>query len=191
VTDTAGAGYNRGGAAVLKDAYWETAGEHYSIPIRLKKGTGNGVQGGDTGKAGACWLFDPEDPALSRHRLLAVDDTVYADSTPIAGVLNPDTKALDPNGEYFYFGREPIWHTRAGAYSRYISNGGGGWGSAKTREPERVLSDVRNGYVSVEGARAMYGVVVTGDPENDPEGIAVDAEATRVLRATGVVKLKG
>mgnify|MGYP000087108601 CR=1 FL=1 len=39
--------------------------------IRLKKGTGNGVQGGDTGTAGACWLFEPEDPALQRpDRLL-------------------------------------------------------------------------------------------------------------------------
>lgn len=190
VIDTAGAGYNRGGAGVLKDAYWETAGEHYSIPIRLKKGTGNGVQGGDTGKAGACWLFDPQDTAHAPPPgLLAVDDSVYANSRPIAGVLDPATKALDPQGEYFYFGREPIWHTRAGAYSRYISNGGGGWGSAKTREPARVLADVRDGYVSIDGARTMYGVIVTGDPDNDPESLAIDEAGTRALRTASVVKL--
>ncbi len=190
VPDTAGPGYNRGGAAVLKDAYWETAGEHYSIPIRLKKGTGNGVQGGGTGTAGACWLFEPEDPALQRpERLLPVDRTVYANSVPIAGVLDPLTKALDPHGQYFYFGRQPVWHTRPGAYSRYITNGGGGWGAAFTREPVRVLADVRNGYVTLDGARAMYGVVITGDPDFDPEGLAIDEAATRALRAGNVTKL--
>ena len=52
VTDSGGAGENRGGAGVLKDAFWETAGEHYSIPVRLKQGTGNNVQGGETGAMG-------------------------------------------------------------------------------------------------------------------------------------------
>jgi N-methylhydantoinase B len=190
VIDTAGAGYNRGGAAVLKDAYWETAGEHYSIPIRLKKGTGNGVQGGGTGKAGACWLFEPDDPMLARHGpLLPVDDSVYANSTPIAGVLDPVSRAIDPDGEYFYFGRKPVWHTRAGAQSRYITNAGGGFGDPFTREPARVLADVRNGYISVDGARAMYGVVVTGDPDRDPEGIAVDEAATAMLRERRVTTL--
>lgn len=52
-----------------------------------------------------------------------------------------------------------------------------------------MLADVRNGYVSVEGARAMYGVAVTGDPATDPEGIAVDEAATAALRARRVAKL--
>jgi N-methylhydantoinase B len=47
-----------------------------------------------------------------------------------------------------------------------------------------VLRDVRNGYVSVAQAKAQYGVVVTGDPERDPEGIAVDRAATEALRAS-------
>jgi N-methylhydantoinase B len=190
VADTGGPGYNRGGAAVLKDAYWETSGEHYSIPIRLKKGTGNGVHGGDTGKAGACWLFDPEDTAIAvPGKLVPVDDTVYANSTPIAGVLDPNTKALDPNGQYFYFGRQLVWHTRPGAVSRYITNGGGGWGDPKTRKPARVLTDVRDGYVSIAGAREMYGVVITGDPEFDPEGLMIDEAGTRALREASIGKI--
>ena len=188
--DTGGPGYNRGGAGVLKDAFWETSGEHYSIPIRLKKGTGNGVQGGGTGKAGACWLFEPEDEALAtRSRLVPVDRSVYAKTTPIAGVLDPDTKAVDPDGTYFYFAREPVWRTRAGAVSRYITNGGGGWGDPQTREPARVLADVRDGYVSIEGARQMYGVVVTGDPNFDPEGLVLDHAATTALRNSRVSKI--
>lgn len=183
VIDSGGAGYNRGGASVLKDAYWETDGEHYSIPIRLKKGTGFGVHGGETGIAGGCWLFDPEDPVLqARGKLVATDASVYAGSNPIAGVLNAQTKALDPNGEYFYFARQPVWHTRAGAYSRYITNGGGGYGDPKTREPERVLADVRDGYVSIAAAKARYAVVITGDPEFDPEGLAINASETADLR---------
>ena len=38
--------------------------------------------------------------------------------------------------------------------------GGGGFWSALEREPERVLSDVRSGYVSIEAARREYGVVI-------------------------------
>ncbi len=183
VTDSGGAGFNRGGAAVLKDAYWETDGEHYSIPIRLKQGTGFGVRGGHTGRAGACWLFEPEDPALTvAGKLVAVSDEVYAATTPIAGVLDPQSRAPDPDGEYFYFAREPVWRTRSGAFSRYITNGGGGWGDPYARDPERVLADVRDGYVSIGGARADYGVVISGDPEFDPEGLVLDSAATHALR---------
>ena len=58
-----------------------------------------------------------------------------------------------------------------------------GWGDPFEREPERVLRDVRDGYVTIEGAARDYGVVVTGDPERDPEGIGVDLEATERLRS--------
>ncbi|MBL6612700.1 MAG: hydantoinase B/oxoprolinase family protein, partial [Reyranella sp.] len=150
VVDTGGAGANRGGAGVLKDAYWMTDAEHYSIPIRLKKGTGNGVRGGMSGRAGACWLFDPEDPAIaSSGAQIPVDDSVYSHTTPIAGVLDPQSKAIDPQGQYFYFARQSVWRTRAGSVSRYITNGGGGWGNPRQRSPLRVLADVRNGYVSI------------------------------------------
>lgn len=54
--------------------------------------------------------------------------------------------------------------------------GGGGWGDPLTREPERVLDDVRNGYVSPAAARDLYGVVI------DPRTLTVDAAATRRQR---------
>lgn len=186
VTDTAGPGFNRGGAAVLKDAFWETSGEHYSIPIRLKKPTGFGVQGGGDGKAGACWFFDPEDTVLADGPLIPGDNSVYANTTPLAGVLDPVTKAPDPQGKYFYYARKPQWHTLPGALTRYITNGGGGYGNPLTREAVRVLADVRDGYVSIDAARKVYGVVVQGDPQYDPEGLAIDEVATRALRKTAV-----
>jgi N-methylhydantoinase B len=66
---------------------------------------------------------------------------------------------------------------------RYVNNAGGGWGDPFEREPERVKRDVRDGYVTIEGAARDYGVVVTGDPDQDPENLQVDEEATRRLRA--------
>ncbi|MGH6990120.1 MAG: hydantoinase B/oxoprolinase family protein [Stellaceae bacterium] len=41
-----------------------------------------------------------------------------------------------------------------------LSGGGGGFGPAIEREPERVADDVAQGYVSREAARGLYGVVL-------------------------------
>jgi N-methylhydantoinase B len=54
------------------------------------------------------------------------------------------------------------------------SSGGGGWGNPHERDAERVLDDVRNGYVSQEAAEQVYGVVI-----RDGE---IDREATAKLR---------
>ncbi|MGH8913061.1 MAG: hydantoinase B/oxoprolinase family protein, partial [Acidimicrobiia bacterium] len=54
------------------------------------------------------------------------------------------------------------------------NNGGGGFGDPLSREPDRVLVDVRLGAVSPEWARHGYGVVVDGDE--------VDLAATTQLR---------
>jgi N-methylhydantoinase B len=51
------------------------------------------------------------------------------------------------------------------------SAGGGGYGDPLKREPERVLRDVHNAYITEDRARAVYGVVVrNGD---------IDWDATR------------
>jgi len=54
--------------------------------------------------------------------------------------------------------------------------GGGGWGDPFARDPDLVLCDVRDGLVSVEGARRDYGVVVT------PNQQSIDTAATTVAR---------
>lgn len=58
----------------------------------------------------------------------------------------------------------------------FHSAGGGGFGDPLEREPEAVLRDVRMGYVTIEGARADYGVLI------DPERLELDQEGTRILR---------
>jgi N-methylhydantoinase B len=57
------------------------------------------------------------------------------------------------------------------------SGGGGGYGSPLERPAEAVREDVRQGYVSVAAAAELYGVVI------DPETFALDAAATKRLRA--------
>lgn len=171
VTDTAGAGYHRGGAAVMKDTKWLTPAGHNPITLRVKEATGFGANGGDDGVRSGVWLWQDGSQAGD-----------YRSATRLAGLFDEETGELDPEGAYAWFGREKQWLTEAGAVFRYITASGGGWGDPRTREPERVLRDVRDGYVSIEGAREHYGVVITGDPEWDPEGLVLDEAATARLR---------
>jgi len=65
--------------------------------------------------------------------------------------------------------------------------GGGGYFSPSEREPERVLQDVIDGYVSVESAERDYGVKITRTtgPEERislPEHYAIDRDATLLVR---------
>ncbi len=57
------------------------------------------------------------------------------------------------------------------------SGAGGGWGDPLARDPQRVLVDVGNDYVSIEGARRSYGVVI------DEATMTVDKAATKRERA--------
>src|SRR5689334_16328138 len=49
---------------------------------------------------------------------------------------------------------------RPGDVVRLETPGGGGLGNPRERDPERVLHDVRNGYVSIDKARDVYGVAI-------------------------------
>ena len=55
-----------------------------------------------------------------------------------------------------------------------LSSGGGGYGDPLTRPIEWVQDDVESGYISLEGARADYGVAIMNR--------AVDTQATKALR---------
>ena len=57
------------------------------------------------------------------------------------------------------------------------SGGGGGFGTPLERDPEMVLLDVRQGYVSRDAARTSYGVVISEDGD-------LDQAATIDLRRT-------
>jgi N-methylhydantoinase B len=57
------------------------------------------------------------------------------------------------------------------------SNGGGGWGDPLDRDPERVRTDVIEGYVTLDHAKTDYGVVL------NPKDFSIDQAATGKLRA--------
>lgn len=65
-----------------------------------------------------------------------------------------------------------------GEIAANMNPGGGGFGNAFERDPRKVVEDVRNGLVSIEGARLDYGVVIT-----DRETLTVDEAATKKTRA--------
>ena len=76
---------------------------------------------------------------------------------------------------------KPVDPTRVlcgpGASVRVETAGGGGWGSPLEREPQQVLDDVLDEYVTLDAARDDYGVVI------DPATMQVNAGQTKALRA--------
>ena len=66
----------------------------------------------------------------------------------------------------------------AGADLRFSSPGGGGFGNPNERPVDAVRDDVVAGYVSVERARAVYGVAL------DPVSMELDTQQTAQLRET-------
>lgn len=61
---------------------------------------------------------------------------------------------------------------------RFECVGGGGYGHPFDREPQRVLNDVLDGFVSASSARDDYGVVLSADGES------IDLAATDTRRAS-------
>jgi N-methylhydantoinase B len=180
--DTGGPGAHRGGAANLKDSLWLTDGNHWLSPFRTREPSGVGANGGRPGPNGGMWFF-PSAEGSACTSLVGLETKTYAGSIPVAGVLD-ESNALDPEGGvYHHFASEPVWKVAANTVMRALTNGGGGWGDPFARNPERVLADVRDEYVSIAGAARDYGVVVIGDPQQDPEGLRIDVEETTNLRS--------
>jgi len=89
---------------------------------------------------------------------------------PSENYLNPDAGgALLPSKLTMTIGR--------GDVLRHVLAGGGGWGDPLERDPQAVLRDVRNEFLSVTRARVDYGVIV------DTTAWRVDEAATKTLRA--------
>jgi N-methylhydantoinase B len=83
---------------------------------------------------------------------------------------------LDPDGENRILPSKFTMTIRRGEVFREEVAGAGGWGDPLERNPERVLRDVRNGFVSRAAAEREYGVVLAHD------GWAVEVAATATLR---------
>lgn len=71
--------------------------------------------------------------------------------------------------------------TEIGDVVTYYSPTGGGFGNPFERDPQRVLDDVLDGFITADHAREDYGVVLS--EVDDGYGFALNAEATQALRA--------
>ncbi len=97
------------------------------------------------------------------------------------GMPNQLTVRCGGSHERMIGGTAEMVSHEAGECYAYRYGGGGGWGDPLERDPDRVLDDVLDEYVSVESARRDYGVVLTGSLEDLT--LAVDEDATARLRA--------
>ncbi len=179
--DSGGPGKHRGGASRYSDEVWLVPTRQSSTNVRMKRPRA-GVHGGRPGRLGGVWLwpgdttafgFDDRPPA-------ALTGPAYALATPLIGTHDPVTHEPDADG--VYFNSEVAVPAPAGSVVRTITNGAGGWGDPFTRDVDKVVDDVRDGYVTIAGAERDYGVVITGDAEWDPEGLTIDLDATNALR---------
>ncbi len=73
-------------------------------------------------------------------------------------------------------GRTPRVELVDGDRAMVVTAAGGGFGDPLERDPERVLDDLIDGYVTLARARDDYGVVI------DPGPMTIDRAATRELR---------
>jgi N-methylhydantoinase B len=84
------------------------------------------------------------------------------------------------NGEVEKFPTGKIKPTEIDAGDSFLieTAGGGGFWNSFERDPERVLADVRAGYVSLDAARQDYGVVI----QHRGRRFDFDAAATTEMR---------
>ena len=148
------------------------------VPVKILKyglatdSGGAGRRRGGTGTTLEFQVFSPHTVVTARNR----DRSRFTPwgmngghaGKPSAFLLNPGS-----NREV-NLGNTDVVTADPGDVIRITSAGAGGYGNPLAREPERVLTDVRRGFVTALAARAEYGVVIAND--------SVDEEATRVLR---------
>ena len=94
----------------------------------------------------------------------------------------PSQNLLVENGHLEPLPTKFVRPLRGGQALLHLTAGAGGYGDPFTREPARVLADVRNGKVTTEAAARDYGVRVAGPPWR------LDEPATAALRATAQEK---
>ena len=141
----------------------------------------SGGAGKNRGGSGTCWEVEPMDSPMTlitfgEGRRIPAMGAAGARSAMIAPKVG--RLALTRGGKTEIITKNVIEVIQPGERAANSNPGGGGFGNAFEREVARVVEDVRNGLVSLQGARLDYGVVIT-----DLASLAVDQTATAALRA--------
>jgi N-methylhydantoinase B len=156
----------------------------YSYPIiihRYSLMTDSGGAGKFRGGSGTCWEVEPLDKPMTfitfgEGRRIPAVGAAGAQSA----LVEPKVGRLEVTraSGVELIKKNVIETIRPGERAANMNPGGGGYGDPFQRPVEKVVDDVRNGLVSLEGAKADYGVVI-----RDAESLAVDEAATRSLRS--------
>ncbi len=156
----------------------------HSYPIiihRYSLMVDSGGAGKHRGGSGTCWEVEPMDSPMTlitfgEGRRIPAMGAAGAKSAMIAPKVG--RLVLTRGGKTEIITKNVIEVIHPGERAANSNPGGGGFGNAFEREVARVVADVRNGLVSLQGARLDYGVVIT-----DLASLAVDHTATAALRA--------
>jgi N-methylhydantoinase B/oxoprolinase/acetone carboxylase alpha subunit len=119
----------------------------------------------DRAKIPGWGLFDGKSGGLSQLLVQRVDDDQFRTFVEAFNTVSPTkfTNVLLKRGDIV----------------RYVTPGGGGYGDPLRRDPQAVLADVRNGWVSVDAAQREYGVVI----EEHDDDFMIDETASDEMRA--------
>ncbi|MEZ5933271.1 MAG: hydantoinase B/oxoprolinase family protein [Alphaproteobacteria bacterium] len=156
----------------------------HSYPIiihRYSMMEDSGGAGTFRGGSGACWEVEPLDRPM---KLITFGEGRRIPAMGAAGaksaMIEPKVGRLEVtrNGETQVITDNVIETIQPGERAANKNPGGGGFGNPFERDVARVVEDVRNGLVSLDGARLDYGVVIT-----DRETLHVDVPATERARA--------
>lgn len=137
--------------------------------------------GANRGGSGTCWEVEPLEGPMT---LISFGE---GRRIPAMGAAGAHSALIDQkvgrieirrNGDVEVIKKNVIETIKPGERAANYNPGGGGYGDPFARDPARVAEDVRNGIVSVDGAKADYGVVFS-----DPRRFIIDEAATRALRA--------
>ena len=95
----------------------------------------------------------------------------------------PQLRRLHPReGERQRFAFVSGLKTQRDDVIRVVTGNGGGFGDPKKRDPDRVRRDVRNGLISPERAREVYGVTIEQveiiDPDNGRDRMKANAPSS-------------
>ena len=185
LSDGIGVGYGARPDDDGLDAVYFVAQENYPVefleqgyPVRLTTYGIHRDSGGPGAWRGGCGIVR-EYEVLAEDAVLAVRmDGVTNPPWGAAGGMagGPPRAVVNPGtpGERVLAPLSDGNRLQRGDILRIETGGGGGRGDPFDRDPDLVLRDVEEGYVSAEAARRRYGVVVR-------EG-AVDLAATAVVR---------
>jgi N-methylhydantoinase B len=156
----------------------------YSYPIlihRYSLMTDSGGAGRYRGGSGTCWEVEPLDQPMTF--------VTFGEGRriPAVGAAGAHSNMVEPKvgriefrrgGDVEVVKKNVIVTVNPGERAANMNPGGGGYGNPFDRPAERVAWDVKNGLVSVDGARIDYGVVF-----KDLATFDVDEAETARLRA--------